>query len=101
MPNGDWGGKRPGSGRRPGLTDTEKEKREREYQKFSYMADLSDKMPIQLMPVEVPCQTPGCFNMTHQGCWQGTPKHIFSLRPICSTCIVLSGHVPLDREVVE
>jgi len=81
-----WGGKRPGAGRVPGLTEAEELHRAKVIQKFSYMSELSDKLPIQLMPVEVPCQSSGCFNMTEKGIWQLVRK-AWSVRPICDKCI--------------
>lgn len=86
-----WGGKRPGSGRKPGLTDAEKARREHEYQKFSFMSDLSDKEPICQLPTEAYCQTDKCYNMTNQGIWQ-MRNRIWSIRPICEVCIRVEGH---------
>lgn len=80
------GGRRPGAGRRPGLTDTEKARKEAEYQKFSYMADICDKTPIYQLSVEAYCQTDKCLNMTDRGLWQ-MRNRIYSIRPICDKCI--------------
>ncbi len=38
--------------------------------KYHYMSGLSDKMPITLIPVSVPCQEKeDCQNMTSQAIW--------------------------------
>ncbi len=86
-----WGGKRPGSGRKPGLTNTEKARREAEFQKFKYMDDLSDKVPIYQLPVEAYCQTDKCYNMAKRGIWQ-MRNRVWSIRPICEICIRVGGH---------
>lgn len=86
-----WGGKRPGAGRKPGLTDAEKVRKEQEYQKFSFMSDLSDKEPICQLPTEACCQTDKCYNTTSQGIWQ-MRNRVYSIRPICEVCIRVEGH---------
>ncbi len=86
-----YGGRRTGAGRKPGFTDAEKVRREAEYQKFSYMSDLSDKEPICPLPADAYCQTNKCLNMTRQGIWQ-MRSHVYSIRPMCATCIQAAGH---------
>ena len=91
MSNKEWGGARTGAGRRPGLTDAEKARREAEFQKFKYMSELSDREPTCPLPVDAYCQTDKCFNMTKQGLWQ-MRSHVYSIRPICNQCIKEGGH---------
>lgn len=66
--------------------------------KFHFMSKLSDKLPVILIPVEVPCQRVSvCENMTSQAMWfmhLGT----WYLKPTCPSCIVESGHQPLDED---
>jgi hypothetical protein len=69
--------------------------------KYHYMSDLSDKLPVTLIPVSVPCQRDkDCQNMTSQAMWIMTEMTMtgatWYLRPTCATCIVESGHVPLE-----
>lgn len=91
MSSNNHGGRRQGAGRRPGLTDTEKARKEAEFQKFKYMSELSDKEPIYQLSIEVPCQTDKCFNKANQGLWQ-MRGNIYSIRPICKICIQMQGH---------
>lgn len=65
-------------------------------EKFRYMVGMSDKLPVTLIPVSVPCQQkPDCMNMTSQVMWQMF-ANVWYLMPTCATCITESGHSPLE-----
>ena|ERR1700736_1261994 len=93
------GGRRSGSGRpHTLLKQPEISRREKDFQKFKFMSDLSDIAPIYQIGVEVPCQTSGCFTMTNQGLWQ-MRNHVWSIRPICVKCIQEGGHADVVESV--
>jgi hypothetical protein len=66
-------------------------------EKFKYMVALSDKQPVTRLPVEVPCQMHDyCETMTDQAMWNMTATHMWYLKPVCTECIIESGHTPLE-----
>jgi len=68
-------------------------------EKFKYMVGLSDKMPVTLIPVEVPCQAADyCETLTDQAMWYKSATHVWFLKPMCAACITESGHQPLHGD---